>query len=130
MITSLQNPRIKSVVALREHRKRDRAGLFLVEGYEELSLALTSGAQPTEMYYCPALFRDPEQVKLLDRAGHAELIEVNERVFEKIAYRDNPDGWLATFPLPRHSLAGLALRPTPLTIMPAAVEKPGNPGAT
>src|SRR5947209_128948 len=90
VITSLQNPRIKSVVALREHRKRNRAGLFLVEGYDELSLALASGAQPTEVYYCSALFRDPAQVKLLDqanRADHAELIEVNERVFEKIAYR-------------------------------------------
>ncbi len=129
MITSLQNPRIKSVVALREHRKRDRAGLFLVEGYEELSLALTSGAQPTEVYYCPALFRDPEQVKLLDQAGHAELVEVGERVFEKIAYRDNPDGWLATFPLPRHSLDDVRLSATPFVIVAEAVEKPGNLGA-
>jgi len=133
VITSLQNPRIKTLVALREHRARNRAGLFLVEGYEELSLALASGAQSRELYYCPALFRDTAQVRLLDQvrnaASHGELIEVSERVFEKIAYRDNPDGWLATFPLPRHSLADLHLSVNPFVIIAEAVEKPGNLGA-
>jgi TrmH family RNA methyltransferase len=31
-ITSLQNPRVKQLVKLRDRRDRDDAGLFLVEG--------------------------------------------------------------------------------------------------
>ena len=33
LISSLQNPRIKQLVKLRDRRPRDEAGVFLVEGY-------------------------------------------------------------------------------------------------
>ena len=45
-ITSPANPRVKQLVALRHRRARDRAGVTLVEGYEELDLALSAGARP------------------------------------------------------------------------------------
>ena len=54
-ITSPANPRVKRLVALRHRRARDRAGVTLVEGYEELSLALSAGARPLELYVCRAL---------------------------------------------------------------------------
>jgi TrmH family RNA methyltransferase len=54
---------------------------------------------------------------------------VNERVFEKIAYRDNPDGWLAVFPLRRHRLEDLTPGDVPLIVVAEAIEKPGNLGA-
>jgi len=46
LITSLQNPCVKQVVALRDRRGRERSGKMRVEGFEELSLALASGARP------------------------------------------------------------------------------------
>jgi TrmH family RNA methyltransferase len=131
LITSPQNPKIKQVVALRDRRERERSGLMRVEGYDELALALDSGARPAALFFCPALFRAPDQVDLLDRArgAGAVAIEVSEPVFRKIAYREGPDGWLATCPAPRRGLAGLHLGASPFLVVVEALEKPGNLGA-
>jgi RNA methyltransferase, TrmH family len=130
IITSVQNPRIKHLVALRDRRERERDGLMLVDGYDELSLAVRAG-RPISLFYCSALFRDRAQSQLIEQARQAgaELVEVNERVFEKIAYRDTPDGWLGVFPLLRRGLADLAPGPNPFLVVMEAVEKPGNLGA-
>jgi TrmH family RNA methyltransferase len=50
-------------------------------------------------------------------------------VFEKMSYRENPDGWLALFPIPRLALADLKLGLSPFVIVAESVEKPGNLGA-
>src|SRR5262249_39936737 len=123
--------KVKYLVTLRERRKRKQEGVFLVEGYEELSLAVESGAQPTELYYCPVLFHDEHQAKLIERLRQSGVLitEVSEPVFRKIAYRDNPDGWLATFPPVQKSLAALRLGPKPFLVVTESVEKPGNLGA-
>jgi RNA methyltransferase, TrmH family len=130
MITSVQNPRVKHLVALRDRRQRVRDGLMLVEGYEELALALAAG-KPTTVFYCPDIVRHPTQLLLLEevRQSGAEVVEVNARVFEKIAYRENPDGWLAVFPLVHRTLDDLSLGPNPLIVVAEAIEKPGNLGA-
>jgi TrmH family RNA methyltransferase len=54
---------------------------------------------------------------------------VTAPVFEKISYRDNPDGWLAVFPTPRRTLADIRLGERPLIVVAESVEKPGNLGA-
>ena len=130
MITSAQNPRVKHLVALRDRHQRDVDQLMLVEGFDELSIAL-SGDKPLELFYCPTLVRQPAQMALLDRVrlSGAELVEVNERIFQKIAYRDNPDGWLAIFRLPRRDLSSLLPGSNPLVVVVEGIEKPGNLGA-
>src|SRR4051794_15935295 len=131
LITSAQNPRVKQMVALRERRERERTGLIRVEGYEELQVALDSGAQPTELFYCPSLFGSAEGQKLLGRIDEigTELIEVSVPVFEKMAYREGPDGWLATFPAIAGRLEQLHLGTPPFVVVAQAIEKPGNLGA-
>lgn len=131
IITSPQNPRVKQVIALRDRKERDRTRQMRVEGYEELELALASGARPDVLYFCPAFFRASAAERLLEeiRQTDAELIEVSERVFEKIAYREGPDGWLAIFPVLNTSLQALRLSPNPFVVIAEAVEKPGNLGA-
>lgn len=127
-ITSPQNPRVKAIVALRERKERQRSGLMVVEGHDELGVALDSGARPHELYICPPLFRGGQSA-LLERVADLPQIEVGERAFEKMAYRENPDGWLATFPLVGLMLAELPLSATPLLVVCETVEKPGNLGA-
>ena len=129
-ITSPANARVKRLVALRHRRARDRAGVTLVEGYEELGLALSAGARPQELYVCPAL-AGPGAQQMIDRVSGlgAEVIRVSRPVFAKIAYRESPDGWLAVVPA---VLAGLSLLdpgPRPLVLVCEGVEKPGNLGA-
>ncbi len=131
IITSTHNPKVKAAAALRERRARDAARLALVEGYEELTLALASGAQPAELFFCPPLFRAEGQAALLEQAQQrgATCYEVSERVFAKLAYRENPDGWLGTFVFPQRTLADLSLSAAPFLIICEGVEKPGNLGA-
>lgn len=123
-ISSLQNPKIKYIVKLREDkRQRQRDQVMLVEGFDELTLALRTGLKPESILTAP---------ELVSRSGdisHAEATTVTRAVFEKISYRDNPDGWLGIFPIPKRSLEELKLSSSPLVIVAEAVEKPGNLGA-
>lgn len=129
-ITSPQNPRVKQVVRLRDRRHREREGRLLVEGSEELSMALAGGARPEALFLCPALL-NPAQANLLAQAtaAAAEVFEVSQPVFEKIAYRENPDGWVAVLPAVRHTLDDLPAAVNPLLLIAEAIEKPGNLGA-
>jgi RNA methyltransferase, TrmH family len=132
IITSPQNPKIKQAIKLNERRHRDREGLMLVEGFDELSLALESGVRPQTLFYCPALLNEnSDELPARARAMGTELIEVSQPVFEKMAYRENPDGWLALVPTQsiRRQLSDLALGENPLLVVAEAVEKPGNLGA-
>ncbi len=123
-ITSLQNPTVKYIVKLREDkRQRQRDGVMLVEGYDELTLALGSGLKPQ------SLLTAPELVSRSIDIPSADVTTVTRAVFEKISYRDNPDGWLGIFPIPKTSLDDLKLSDVPLVIVAESVEKPGNLGA-
>lgn len=123
-ITSLQNPRVKQIVKLRDDKKqRQNDGLMLVEGYDEISLALAAGHSPRLLFIAPELVhREIENV-------NTEIFTVSPAVFEKMSYRENPDGWLGVFPIPRISLEDLKLSESPLMIVAESVEKPGNLGA-
>jgi RNA methyltransferase, TrmH family len=129
-ITSPANPRIKHLVALRRRRAREQAGVTLVEGLAEIELALAAGVRPQALYHCPAL-ATPESLPLAARAAAlgAELVQVSRPVFEKISYREGPDGWLAVVPAVVSTLDGLELGPRPLVLVCAGLEKPGNLGA-
>jgi len=96
---------------------------MLVEGHDELVLALSSGLKPQ------SLLTAPELVSRSIEIPSADLTTVTRAVFEKISYRDNPDGWLGIFPVPKISLAELKLSASPLVIVAESVEKPGNLGA-
>ena len=123
-ITSLQNPRVKHIVKLRDDKKtRKEDNSMLVEGYDEIQLALSSGHIPQTILTAPELASNEINI------SSAETITVNRAVFEKMSYRHNPDGWLAIFPLPQVALSELKLSDKPLVIVAESVEKPGNLGA-
>src|SRR3972149_2120022 len=123
-ITSLQNPRVKHIVRLRDDkRQRQKDGSMLVEGYDEIQLALSAGHKPQALLTSPEL-----ATRQVDEVA-SEIITVNRFVFEKMSYRENPDGWLAVFPIPQTSLDDLKLSELPLVIVAESVEKPGNLGA-
>ena len=123
-ITSLQNPHVKYIAKLRDDKKqRQRDGLMLVEGWDEINLALGSGYQPK------MLLTAPELASRQIETSRTEITTVNRAVFEKISYRENPDGWLAIFPIPKVSLDALKLNDPPLLIIAESIGKPGNLGA-
>lgn len=130
-ITSLQNPRVKHIVKLRDDKKqRIEDDVMLVEGFDEITLALSAGHKPQTLLSAPELAS--QQLTF----PAAETITVTRAVFEKMSYRNNPDGWLAVFPIPSTTFASMesggAIAPLPklpLIIIAESIEKPGNLGA-
>lgn len=140
LITSAANPRLKSLAALRRRRVREETGTTLVEGHEELALALASGVRPQTLYACPELFSPAGGIGRQD-IGHqedlvehartlgAEVVRLSRPVFERVAYREGPDGLLAVVPAVGRALGTLTPPDDALLLVAQRVEKPGNLGA-
>lgn len=133
-ISSLQNPRIKQLVKLRDRRPRDDAGVFLVEGYRAIRRALEKDVALQELYFAPECFLGANEPALIARAeaAGASLFELTKAAFAKVAYRERPDGLLAVAPQWRRTLADLAIPgpagKAPFLLVVEAIEKPGNLG--
>ena len=130
VLTSPQNQRVKQLVRLRDRRPRDRAGVFLIEGYRALLRALEQQVPIAELYICPSLFQGDGEADLIDRCrgvGTA-VYETSAAVFRKVAYRDRPEGLLAVAPQRHLGLDQAALGSIPLVLVAEAIEKPGNLG--
>lgn len=129
-ITSLQNPRVKQLVRLRERRDRDEAGLFLVEGYREVRRALEKGVRLKELYFSPDWFLGENEPALIEQARQAgaQLFELSKDAFAKVAYRERPDGLLAVAPQWKRTLDDLKLGAAPFLLVCESIEKPGNLG--
>lgn len=140
-ITSASNPRLKSLLTLRRRRTRAETGQTLVEGYEEIGLALSSGVRPSAVYVCEHLFSPAgragsqdigHQEELLARLRHdrVEVVHLSRSAFEKVSYREGPDGLLAVVDSVGVRLEDLRVEgPDHLTLLSQGVEKPGNLGA-
>lgn len=142
-ITSLQNPRLKQLVKLRDRRPRDEAGLFLIEGYREVKRALEAGVKPVELYCGADWFlgaNEPELIEEAQRSG-AQVFDLSKEAFAKVSYRDRPDGLLAVAPQWKRTLADLdrisdgdatpssrSASGDPFFLVIEAIEKPGNLG--
>jgi TrmH family RNA methyltransferase len=113
VITSVDNPRVKEVVRLRNGRERRRSGLFVAEGPREVERARGAGLRIVATYFAPALL------------AWDEGEEVSERVLAKMAYRTEPEGVLAVVEAPAHELP----RDGSLYLVAVGIEKPGNLGA-
>jgi RNA methyltransferase, TrmH family len=132
IITSPANARLKALAGLRRRRTREDSGHTLVEGYEELVLALDAGVLPEALYYCPELMLDAAiQTRVVEqvRRDGVETVQVSRVAFEKAAYREGPDGFLAVVPAVARHCADLDVGRCALTLVCEGVEKPGNLGA-
>lgn len=124
-ITSFSNPQVKNVVKLRtDRRHRQVEGLTLVEGQYEVEVAFNSGVVSQRLFVCEDLCKN-----LSIAHDDVEVITVSRPVFEKMSYRENPDGILAIINTPARSLYNLRTPTSALYILVEAVEKPGNLGA-
>lgn len=121
-ITSLQNERVKRIIKLqRKASARRTEGLTVIEGSREVSRAIENGWQSVELWLCPEL---GAQIP-----GDGEYFQCSREVFEKMSYREGPDGVLAVGPLVGKTLAELKLPENPLILVTEGLEKPGNLGA-
>jgi TrmH family RNA methyltransferase len=150
-LTSLDNPRVKAVVRLREHRERRKTGLFVAEGTREISRALGAGLRAREVFVFWGDAKPQaagEVAALVEQASlrAVAVTGVTEPLLRKMAYCENPEPILAVFEQRAWTLAevfspspgGEGKEHTPAAKQPAnpglwlvavGMEKPGNLGA-
>ena len=130
-ITSVHNPRVKDAIRLRDRRHRDKQQRILIDGARELTRAIAAGIILREVFLCEPLCRGDECRELLAvlHGCGAEILQVTEPVFEKVAFGHRAEGVLAVADMPRPVLANLVVPANPLVAVLEGVEKPGNVGA-
>jgi RNA methyltransferase, TrmH family len=129
LLTSLSNPLIKGVRALKGHKGRNESGSFLVEGLHHVGSAIEAGWQVETMLYAPDLLTGDYAVSLLDDARRIglDLQPVSAKVMESLAEKDNPQGILAVVKQRNLNLSDLeAIRSGVALVSP---QDPGNVGA-
>lgn len=121
-ITSTQNQKIKDLIKLRKSNKRKKTGLVLVDGLREIKEAYNSNFKIIELFFCPELIKEDYDFKL-------NKTQLSEKVFKKIAYPENPDGWLALVKPSNFTLKDINSKKEMFIIILEGLEKPGNLGA-
>ena len=120
VITSVQNARIKHVVALQQKSSlRREEGLFVVEGQREIEHCIACGYEIEELFV----------LNTISYTGHSPATLVSPQVYEKMAYRESTEGIIAVAKTKQHRLKDLSLKDNPLIVVLERVEKPGNLGA-
>jgi len=128
-ITSLQNPLVKQWITIKEKsRVRKRSGVFMIEGFREISLAIKGGYQIETLIFNPELISASEVEKLAQ--DKTQLIEISNDIYQRLAYRETTEGVLAITKSKNNTLDALSFDSnTPLILVAEAPEKPGNIGA-
>jgi len=120
MISSVQNARIKHVVALQQKSAlRREEGLFVVEGQREIEHCIACGYEVKDLFVLDSL----------NYTGDLPATIVTPQVYEKMAYRESTEGIMVIAKCREHRLKDLALKENPLIVVLESVEKPGNLGA-
>jgi TrmH family RNA methyltransferase len=127
VITSTQNPKIKSLLSLDKPRERRRQQLFIIEGKREIQWAIEAGYKIGNIFYCESIISETQLGKNL--TDNRLVIPVTQEVFDKIAVRENSGGVIAVAEMRVHSIEQIQLSKNPLILIVEAVEKPGNLGA-
>lgn len=96
-ITSMTNPRVKSIMALAMKKARVDSGLFVVEGLQLVGFGVDAGWELETL-----VFRDGENAEhkaVLNRALQATkyALAVNGHILEKLTRKDNPQGVVGVF---------------------------------
>lgn len=128
-ITSLQNPRVKRFLRLRDKSSaRRKDGVFCVEGMREISHCLGSGYEIETLFFAPSI-AGMSPADILSDHPCPYVISVTEAIYARMALRGDTEGAVAIFNTREKTLHDLNLPPTPLLAILESVEKPGNLGA-
>lgn len=129
-IESNTNPKIKQLIKLRDRRERNKTALFTIEGYREIFRAEVGNVVFKQLYICEELFlgeNEPALIEKIKKQG-AQIFALPKFLFEKVSYRDRPDGLIGVADQMGKSLADFKLSDNPFFVLAESIEKPGNLG--
>lgn len=131
-ISSTQNVFIKTLMQLKEKsRARRKTGLFIIEGYREVNLAMKGNYTIKTLLFNPDLCSENNLDKLLKLiTNQTEIVSISKNVYKKLAHRDTTEGILALGKAKTLNLMDLNINfEKCLILVSEAPEKPGNIGA-
>lgn len=128
-VTSAQNPKIKTLLALQEKaRLRKEMGLFVVEGRRELEHCVEGGFEIDTVFICPEIYG----LSLASEGqlpSEAKYVHITRELYDKVAYRGGTEGIIAEVKVKQRGLEDIDIDNNPLIVVLESVEKPGNLGA-
>lgn len=126
-ISSTQNPAVKFVNQLEKDSKfRKEQQLFVLEGIKEFAVALQNDYSP-EMVFIHEKSVD-EIIKKFN-LNDSEIYICEQKVFSKIAYREDTEIIVAVFKQKKELLKNIQIENNSMIFVLENVEKPGNLGA-
>ena len=131
LIDSPRNPRIRDALELRDRGPRLATGRTIVDGARECRRAVEAGSAVETAFVCSALAVSPDAVEALRAVAalRIEIVEVSERVHDRLAFGNRGDGLVLVARTPDVGLDRLRPGQEPLVLVTEDVEKPGNLGA-
>jgi TrmH family RNA methyltransferase len=127
---ALTKARVAELKALRDKKRRQAAGRYLVEGFHVVEEALAAGAPVEEVLLGEGASRSPagQRVAGAARAAKARVTEVPRRVIETLSDAESPQPILAVVRGPDPS-APLPLDRDGVLVILDGIQDPGNAGA-
>ena len=123
LITSLTNPLVKQVRALRQKKARNESGVFLVEGIHHVGEVIEAGWDVQSVLYASDVLTSAFAHDLIHSLSFAPQ-QVTQQVMESLADKENPQGILAVVHQKRTKITD-----TPQSIKRAvALVSPQDPG--
>jgi RNA methyltransferase, TrmH family len=131
IVQSRQNARVRELRASFRRSGRDQTEVIALEGEHLLAEALRSGLRLRTVF----VRRDPERhearLRLLDRLqipSAVPIVELTPPVFDSAVETESPQGIAALADPPHFSISDLLTGSSPLVVITAALQDPGNFG--
>jgi TrmH family RNA methyltransferase len=130
IITSLSNPKIKQIRALKNRKERDESGLFFIEGIRIVGEASQTAAEINTLVVAPELLHSTfaeDTVRSLEGKG-VPCLRVNGEVFASISSKGGPQGIAAVVHQRYLPLQNIAPADMPFWVAMDQIQDPGNLG--
>ena len=92
-------------------------------------MALRAGFKAREIYLCPEFLDTRQKADFDFKAQDTEIIELDKKAYEKIAFGERKEGIIAVAKDPGICLKDIKIKPKSLIMVLEGLEKPGNLGA-
>ncbi len=130
IISSRVNPKYKHLLQLSSSHGRKRQSEFLIEGFRELTRAISAGVQIEYAVFSQTFFQQSKaREALVSLLNQDATIVLPDSLFARLSQREHPDGVLGVAKKWDCDFSQLRLQSNGLYLLVEGVEKPGNLGA-
>lgn len=131
LLTSMANPVVKQLAALRDNRARKKSDWVRIDGAIELDRALDAGLPLRALLCCIERMHGAQARRALERAEATGLRarEITPELYDKLRYGERDEGLCAAVSWSPSALAELRPAEKALLLVLDGIEKPGNLGA-